>query len=143
MVCIFGVSGAYSTKKLISVLVEHIKVYDDLMLVTIPRTETSPQGTFTITGTYFQTVQRYADLRPENTTSDRFFLNYHDGKCTAQHIGKHKICGMPKRVATFLKLPEPSRYTGTSNCRNCWDVMMNGRIFRNFVSKALSQSIRH
>lgn len=114
MVCIFGVSGAYSTKKLVNIMTEHVKAYDDLILVTIPRTDTTPQGTFTITGTFFKLVQRYVELRPDNVTTNRFFLKYYDGKCSAQNIGKNKFSGMPRRIATYLKLPEPERYSGTA-----------------------------
>lgn len=91
---------------------EHVKQYEDLILVTIPRTDTTPQGTFTITGTYFNIVQKYANLRYKNPVSNRFFLAYNDGKCTAQPIGKNKFSGMPRRVAQYLKLPEPGRYSG-------------------------------
>ncbi|KAG4068899.1 hypothetical protein HA402_005047 [Bradysia odoriphaga] len=114
VVCIFGISGLWNTKTLLKIMVEHVKRYDDLILVTTPKTVTNPQRTFTITGPFFHIVQKYADLRHENPTSGRFFLCYHDGKCTAQPIGRNKFCGMPKRIAKFLKLPESTRYSALS-----------------------------
>lgn len=99
-------------QKLVNVLVEHVKRYEDLILVTIPRTDTTAQGTFTITGNYFNVVQKYANLRHENPVSNRFFLSFNDGKCTSQPIGKNKFSLMPRRVAVYLKLPEPRRYSG-------------------------------
>lgn len=110
--CIFGVSGACSTSRLVNVLVEHIKEYDDLYLVTIPKTEASPPRNFTITGSFFGVVKRYVSLRPPHAKDKRFFIHYHEGKCTAQSIGKNKFYKMPQRVAKYLKLPEPERYTG-------------------------------
>ncbi|XP_037024950.1 uncharacterized protein LOC119066533 isoform X1 [Bradysia coprophila] len=117
VVCIFGVSGVSSSKKLVNVMVEHVKRYDDLILVTIPRTDTTPQGTFTITGTYFNIVQKYANLRHEKPVSNRFFLAYNDGKCSSQPIGKNKFSGMPRRVAMYLKLSEPRRYSASFSFR--------------------------
>lgn len=93
-------------------MVEHVKIYDDLILVTIPRTDSYPQSTFTITGTFFHIVRSYATLRPENSSSQRFFLKFYDGKCTSHYIGKNKFSAMPRRIATYLKLPEPARYSG-------------------------------
>lgn len=117
VVCIFGVCGVSSSKKLVNVMVEHVKRYDDLILVTIPRTDTTPQGTFTITGSYFNIVQKYANLRHENPSTNRFFLAYNDGKCTTQPIGKNKFSGMPRRVAIYLKLAEPGRYSASFSFR--------------------------
>lgn len=41
-----------------------------------------------------------------------FFLNYQKGKCTQQSIGVNKFGGMPQKIAKFLKLPSPERFTG-------------------------------
>jgi len=53
-------------------------------------------------------------LRPANVKSDRFFLNYKNGKCAKQVIGKNKIENMPKEIAKYLNLPDPQAYTGHS-----------------------------
>lgn len=60
------------------------------------------------------TVRRYIALRPENAECSRFFIAYRNGKCVAQNVGIHKIGTLPKRVAKFLNLPKPERYTGHS-----------------------------
>lgn len=91
-------------------MTEHVKQYDDLFLVTVPKTETSPPRSFTITGTFFNVVQKYVALRPEN--ANRFFTHFRDGKCTTQPIGQNKIFKMPRRIAKYLKLPEPDSYSG-------------------------------
>lgn len=83
-----------------------------MYLVTPPATKDHNQQSFTITGVYFSIVKKYADLRPSHAFCDNFFLNYRYGKCTIQTIGKNKIFKMPQRIAIYLKLPEPERYTG-------------------------------
>ncbi|XP_037024955.1 uncharacterized protein LOC119066535 [Bradysia coprophila] len=109
VVCAFAINGAY--KDLLNVMPEHVKRYDDLFLVTIPQKAAIPQYTFTLTGPFVDFIQQYIDLRPENAAPNRFFLNYHREKCTAQPIGKHQFNGMARRIADYLKLPEPERYS--------------------------------
>lgn len=45
----------------------------------------------------------------ENT---RFFIGYHNGKCTRQSVGINTIAAIPKKIAEFLKLRNPLTYTG-------------------------------
>lgn len=84
-----------------------------MFVVSIPKSEASSTNVrFTITGTYFSIVQKYVALRPKHAKDSRFFLQLRDGKCTAQNIGKNKYCGMPRRIANYLKLSKTERYTG-------------------------------
>lgn len=115
VVCIFGICGACQTHVLPQINVQHVKMYHDMCLVTLPNTKTKVPQSFTITGTYFSVVKKYADMRPYHVMCDNFFLNYRHGKCTVQTVGKNKIFKMPQRIATYLKLPEPERYTGNLN----------------------------
>lgn len=112
VMCIFGVNGVHSSKKLISIKPEHIKQYDDLILVTVPKTGTIAKISFTITGTFFNIVKKYAALRPGNAIDNRFFLHYREGECTAQPIGVNKFLEAPRKIAKYLKLPKPEQYTG-------------------------------
>lgn len=93
---------------------EHIKRYDDLFLVIIPKTETSAERSFTLTGTFFNIVDKYVNLRPENTSENRFFLDYQGGKCSIHPIGKRKLLQVAREIAKYLKLSEPARYTGNN-----------------------------
>lgn len=52
--------------------------------------------------------------RPEKTTSDRFFLNWQNGKYTNQPIGVNKFGSMPKKIAEYLGLDDAHLYTGHS-----------------------------
>lgn len=90
-----------------------ISRYDDMYFVTIPaiNTKTVNENAFAITGPLLDVVRRFEKLRPSNAP-DRFFLNYQKGKCTTQAIGKNKFYKMPQRIAGYLNLPNPERYTG-------------------------------
>lgn len=114
VVCIFGIHGAHGANKLVRILIENVKHYDDMLLVTVPKTDSSPMLSFTITDAmFFNIVMKYVALRPAKVTAGRFFLNYRDDKCTTQHIGKNKFSVMARRMAKYLKLPQSERYTGT------------------------------
>lgn len=61
---------------------------------------------------FWKLSKKYQNLRPENAGCDRFFLNYVNGKCTKQPIGRHKLGAIPKTIAAYLKLPDAESYTG-------------------------------
>lgn len=78
--------------------------------VIIPNAET--KHSYTITGTFFNIVQKYVALRPKNTIDNRFFVHYHDGKCTEQPFGKNRFNRIPRAIAKYLNLPESELYLG-------------------------------
>ena len=96
----------------------------DLYLVKVPITKTNVPRSFTITGEFYNIVKRYRILRP-NLIATRFFINYRNGKCTAQFIGKNKLRAMPRKIAEFLKLPEPELFTGHSFRRTSASILAN------------------
>ena len=98
--------------ELTNVRIQDIEEHGDLMLVKIPDTKISKPRSFIISAEYVKIVKQYQALRPKNVTCDRFFLNYQQGRCTNQVIGKNKISNMPKQIAAFLKLPNSETYTG-------------------------------
>lgn len=114
MALIFGVCGACRSDELTRVTMNDIKDHNGLFLVTVPSTSVNTTRSFTIDGDFYRTVQKYMDLRPSNVITNRFFLNYQNGKCTVQVIGKNKFARMPKQIARFLELPDPDSYTGHS-----------------------------
>lgn len=72
--------------------------------VTVPaiNTKTKQANEFAITGAFLDFVRRYEELRPSNVTTDQFFLNYQNGRCTLQTIGKNKFYKMPLGSLVFL-----------------------------------------
>lgn len=112
---VFGICGCCRSHELPNVFMENIRRYDDMYYVAIHRDDTKTtekHNEFAITGPLLDIVRRYENLRPSHVTTNRFFLNYHHGKCTAQTIGKNKFYKMPHRIAEFLNLPFPELYTG-------------------------------
>lgn len=69
-------------------------------------------GQFIIGNLFYHTVKKYISLRPTDNFSDRFFIQYQNGRCTRQPIGKNKIGEMPESIACYLKLDNSKRYTG-------------------------------
>ena len=74
---------------------------------------------------FLDIYKKYAALRPLNTESRRFFLNYRNGKCTKQVVGKNTLGDIPKKIATYLKLPNPELYTGHSFRRSSATLLAN------------------
>lgn len=109
-------NGVFAVRKLMNVTVDHIKQYDNMFLVSLPKTVTGHATiAFTITGTFFNVVQKYLALRPANTKDNRLFVHH---KCSRQPyhglpIGKSKLCGMPRKIAKYLNLPKPDQYLST------------------------------
>ena len=111
VVAIFGLNGACRGSELTNLTTDDVEKHGNMLLVKL--TETSKKiRSFTISGDYFDIVQRYQALRPHRCWTKRFFLKYLNGKCSQQPIGKNKIASMPKLIAQYLKLPEPKLYTG-------------------------------
>ena len=76
-----------------------VKLKGDAFAVDIPFTKTYHARRFHIHEKFTQIIEKYINLRPPNCTSDRFFLNYQNEKCTNQPIGKNKFMKMPKIIA--------------------------------------------
>lgn len=73
------------------------------------------QKTFIVTNTTLDLLsfyRKYVALRPSNSSSRRFFIQYHAGKCSNQVVGLHSIAKVPFLIAQYLELPDPSSYTG-------------------------------
>ncbi|XP_037024962.1 uncharacterized protein LOC119066538 [Bradysia coprophila] len=109
---IFGLNGVYSGHKLVNIQIEHVKEYENYYWVLMPNAEINQS--FTITGSYFAIVKRYAALRPKKTLTNRFFVHYAEGKCTEFPTGQNQFYKMPRRIANYLKLPKPESFSGSS-----------------------------
>lgn len=112
MALIYGISGACRGIELINITVDDVKTDTQLQAINLPDTKTNKERTFVVKGEYLNIVRKYQALRPENVATKRFFLNYQNGKCTRQPIGRNKFAAMPKEIAAFLKLENPEKYTG-------------------------------
>ncbi|XP_037042629.1 uncharacterized protein LOC119078984 [Bradysia coprophila] len=111
-VCIFAVCGSLKNGELRSIKYCDVELHGDLLLVKVEDSCTKSYRSFTITGQFCNVVKKYVALRPAHAPIERFFLNYQRERCTIQPIGKNKFARMPYKMAQYLKLPEPVRYTG-------------------------------
>lgn len=69
--------------------------------------------------------RKYIKLRPTNAVSTHLFLNYRNGKCFQQVVGKGAIGKWPSKIATYLKLEEPNDYTGHAFRRTSATFLVN------------------
>lgn len=51
-------------------------------IVKIPYTKTQISRTFTIEGKLYEMAKKYNALRPKDMSSENFFVNFQNGKCT-------------------------------------------------------------
>lgn len=110
---IIGVTGSCSNYDLHSITSEDIKDLGSAILVSVPKFERQLFRKFIITDLYYDLCKKYIDLRPSNSITTVFFLNYQKGRCISRPIGIHKFAKMGIQIANFLKLPNPSLYGGS------------------------------
>lgn len=84
----------------------------DKYLVTIHYNKNEYPGQFIIGELFYDKVKQYISLRPDDQFCDRLFIHYHEGRCTRQPIGRHKIGEVPGIIATYLGLSNPKTFTG-------------------------------
>lgn len=104
--------GACRRHELCDLTVNDIEDKGDMLLVRIPVTKNDKPRSFVVTGDFYNIYKKYAILRPKLVSTNRFFINYRNGRCSKQVIGINSFGSMPKSVAIFLKLEEPESYTG-------------------------------
>ena len=112
--------GACRTDEMVNMNIQCVEDKNDMYVVKIVQSKIYVQRSFTISTLYFEIVQKYITLRPKNMPTDRFFINYRNGRCTKQVIGRNKFSKTPKKIAEFLRLPNAERYTG----RNILHILM-------------------
>ena len=81
-------------------------------LVSINETKNDKPRQFIIGELFYKIIQQYTSMRPNDIFTDRFFIQYHNGKCQRQVIGRNKIGETPQSIALYLNLPDPKLYTG-------------------------------
>ncbi|XP_074115595.1 uncharacterized protein LOC141538145 isoform X3 [Cotesia typhae] len=112
VIMIFGVVGACRKSEIVDLTLSDILDTGTSLVVTIQATPRRQMRKFTINGDLYKVVKKYMALRPEHAKINRLLLNYQKGKCTQQPIGVNKVGGIPRRIASYLELPEADKYTG-------------------------------
>lgn len=84
-----------------------------LLHIKIPNTKTKISRSFVVSGSFYEVCMQYIKLRQKvDANIDQFFMNYQRGKCTKQVVGINKFGKIPSQIAEYLKLENPSSYTG-------------------------------
>lgn len=104
----------------------------NVLNIVIPDSKTHKERRFSVVNEGFgvntiDLYRRYVALRPTNSPL-RFFLHYYKGKCTRQNVGINTFGKIPRKIATFLKLENPAKYTGHSFRRSSATLLVNAGI---------------
>jgi integrase len=125
---IMRISGAMRREELTKMTIDNIQEKEDLIIVEVPDTKTKIDRRFVISNVEFiKYYRKYAALRPLNTETRRFFINYQKGKCIKQPVGINKIGETPSLIAKFLQLADIKAYTGHSFRRTSATLLVDAR----------------
>lgn len=129
---IVALAGACRPDELCSMKVDDIEDRGSVIIIKIPESKiNTQQRSFAIVDRYEKNIQcleifrKYAILRPKNTQYRRFFIRYQAGKCINQLVGKNTFSRIPSRIAEYLRLENPTSYTGHSLRRTSATLLAN------------------
>ncbi|XP_015127125.1 uncharacterized protein LOC107048471 [Diachasma alloeum] len=111
---IVGIHGLCRRKELHQLTIDLIEDHGTYLNFVLDKTKFNKNRDFSLTGEYCNIVRKYLSLRPHDLRERNLFVQYQNGKCRRQVIGIHTIGAFPKKMATFLNLPNPEKYTGHS-----------------------------
>ncbi|XP_039307828.1 uncharacterized protein LOC120358251 [Solenopsis invicta] len=112
VILIFGICGALRCDELTKLKIQDVENNGNKYLVSIHESKNDMPRQFIIGDLFYKKVTQYMSLRPKDQFTDRFFIQYHKGKCQRQVIGKNKIGETPQIIAAYLNLENPKQYTG-------------------------------
>lgn len=106
-------SAACRRHELCNMTIHDVQDRGDVIIISIPDTKTKkPRSSCITQPEWIKLIKTYMSLRPKEIEISRFFLFYSNNKCTRQPVGIHSFGKMPCKIAKFLKLPNPTQYTG-------------------------------
>lgn len=124
---LIGVTGACRCDEMVKMKTVDIEDKENVIIIKIPDSKTRQIRSFTIIGqNYIKLYKKYASLRPENFTENRFFIKYQNGKCYRSVMGIHSISAVAQKVASYLNLNDASAYTGHSLRRTSATFLIDG-----------------
>lgn len=115
---IIGLGGACRREELTNLLLDDVKDEGQFFRFVISNKKTKNYREFFITSgdieglNLVEVIRNYIRLRPVGTDHNRFFVGYRNGKCTRQPVGINTFGSMAKKIASFLNLSNPEKYTG-------------------------------
>ncbi|CAG5100853.1 Protein of unknown function [Cotesia congregata] len=99
VIAIFGVSGAIRGQEICDLAAQNVEDTGTQLIVTALKTKSKYLWTFVIGLEFREKIRQYPALRPKDTRTDRFFLQYHRVACIRQVFGKNSIAQAPKTIA--------------------------------------------
>ncbi|KAJ8680234.1 hypothetical protein QAD02_016021 [Eretmocerus hayati] len=108
---ILTISGNLKCKQIQNIRLRDIRLEETHLVVSIPITQTKVVRTFTITSPLKEVIEKFIKSRPSHQTHEELFLDFRHGKCTSQVMSIDKINQMPERIATWLNLEDPEKFT--------------------------------
>lgn len=97
----FGLSGASRGSELVELLFANVSEINGEYVVRVADSKNITPKMHVICGQKMtDIVRKYIQLRPSNVKTDRFFIQYRNGRCINQVIGKNKIASMLPNAKT-------------------------------------------
>jgi integrase len=112
VVATLSVFGALRKSELHSIHIGDITIKEkEGYSILVKSAKTNPERSFWMPWKDGKFLRKYLKLRPADCPSN-LLLAVRGGKVVRQCIGIHSIAAIPSKVAEYLKLPEPEKYTG-------------------------------
>lgn len=127
MALIVGVSGACRSDELFKMKTTDIDVAEKTISIIIPNTKTYNPRSFVVTNPeWIKILKNYIHFRNEVTVEgDKLFLQFRFGRITKQHLGHNSISQFPKKIASYLSLPDVNSFTGHCFRRTAATLLAN------------------
>ncbi|XP_043465336.1 uncharacterized protein LOC122500461 [Leptopilina heterotoma] len=98
---IMGISGACRTDELLNIMIGDVESQEDILLIKIPNTKTNVSRSFTIEGNFRDIVEKYKNLRVQNTSSTRFFKIFEMENAHHRLLAKINLLTCKKQLPNF------------------------------------------
>lgn len=127
VIAMIGIAGGCRREELYSMTLNDIQDTETQLVITISQTKTNVKRVFTVIN-FLEIYRKYLALRPKNFEENFLFLGYRNGKCIQQRVGIHTIGAMPRKIAEYLKLPNPEKFTGHCFRRTSATLLANAGV---------------
>lgn len=116
VVLIIGIAGALRGIEIFQIKNADVVDNGNVLQIEVRDTKNHTDRRFVVVNSerikYVDILKKYASLRPESRTDERYLVAYKNGKCVNNPVGIHKIRGIPCEAAKFLGKTDPQLYTG-------------------------------
>uniref|UniRef100_V5G484 Tyr recombinase domain-containing protein n=1 Tax=Anoplophora glabripennis TaxID=217634 RepID=V5G484_ANOGL len=117
VIAMIGIASGCRREELYHMALKDIEDCVTKLIITIPISKTNTKRVFTVLSddnegiNFLEILREYVKPRPKNMKEDFLFLGYRRGTCVPQRAGILTIGGAPKKIAGYLKLEHPEKYT--------------------------------